>query len=621
MDIESYFVSTNEFFDSKEIKILNNNNGQIHCEISVDIYKNMGMSNTNYYEKEVVRKIIQKISGSVDEEFLESLFSPVFKKKMTGVLLDNNGKLRIPTSGFKLLTISEYEINILLDELGEYLKEKKYEYGKIPKEYNVQFCNDIVGYLYSVLEKEVSIFDKNQFIKVLVSQIETLLPLQLRDETSYNNDISLSPFEKEYFFEKLDKNNRSSLSTKFLLEYVVATPITGQNNVGIWEIERLLAICSLIIEWAHRSDYFNYKLVDTTINFLQSNRIGLNKKDFKDVNNAMLSSRNSQLTSYNRSRTKVTSYTKKIDSLLNNKLNSAFQEAFNFTYNEYDTVINAIIATFDDLNKIVWIVDRSVAIDKIFKGVKELISKEKIFIILNFVTLEERSAYLTPPKGYKGIDIFPWIFNRPLSFIRRPIIMYQDRYVFGIRNIIHSRNYLLNLIWQGKLKTKSKLMKDLMSKLRNIEGNIFNEQVEQKIKKYGELEVMKGVSKVGKKHISDKNNSSLGDIDVYVINRTKKKMYLIETKDFSFSRNPYEIAMEQKKMFYGENPFVIRHLKRRDWVEENLDYILEHNKLEGDTWEIVPMFVVSQYLISKDLIANYGVEFYSEAQLSDEIFR
>lgn len=52
----------------------------------------------------------------------------------------------------------------------------------------------------------------------------------------------------------------------------------------------------------------------------------------------------------------------------------------------------------------------------------------------------------------------------------------------------------------------------------------------------------------------------------------------------------------------------------------NLKYILEHYKVEGDTWKIVPMFVVSQYLISKDLIANYDVKFYSEAQLPDKVF-
>lgn len=620
VELQNYFVEKNVARESKNIKIKKEKD-KLFVEIPAHFYKNMGMSKTNHYEKLILISIIKIISGSVDELHLETLFKPDFKKKMTGVVMDDSGKLKIPTSGFKLLTISEYEINKLLDELGIFLKDKEYKHGPISKDSNVKFCNDIVGYLYSILEREVEKFDKNQLINVLVSQIETLLPLQLRDESSYNNDISLSPSEKEYFFKKLDENNRCSLATKFLLEYVVATPISGTFNVGIWELERLLAVCSLIIEWAHRSDYFNYNLVDTTINFLPSNRIGLIKKDFESVNNAMLSSRNDQLAIKNTNQIKDTSYIKRIESLLNDKLNDSFKDSFGFTYEEYSTVINLLVDVFDDLNRIVWIVKKEVAIDKVFQESGEKLSRGIILLVLNFITLEERLAYLNPPKGYKGTDIFPWIFNKPLSFIRRPIIEYQEKYIFGIRNLLFSRQYLLQLIWQGKLKIKGKLMKDLMSRLRNIQGDIFNDQVKRRLENYEELEVIKGVSKIGNKHISDENNNTLGDVDVFVINRKKKKIYLIETKDFNFSRNPYEIAMEREKMFSGDKSFINKHLRRHSWVEENLDHVLEYYRLEKDIWKVIPMFIASEYLITKDLVDNYCVEFYTESQLSVEVFK
>ncbi len=44
----------------------------------------------------------------------------------------------------------------------------------------------------------------------------------------------------------------------------------------------------------------------------------------------------------------------------------------------------------------------------------------------------------------------------------------------------------------------------------------------------------------------------------------KKKLFVIETKDFSFSRNPYELAMEQEKVFIGDKAFLNKHLKRSD---------------------------------------------------------
>ena len=618
-DIQNYFIEKESFNSDKIVDIYNNGSGYI-VGIPANYYRAMGMSKDNYHEKELIIKIINKISNSVDYRIIDELFSPKFKKKMTGVLLDDNGKLKIPTEGFELLTISEYEINKLLDELGEFLKGKGINQGEIPKELNVKFCNDIVGFLYSILEKEVKRFDKSQLLNVLIAQIETLLPMQLKDESSYNNDIILSPVEKGYFFERLNKNSQCALATKFLLEYVIATPMLNTQNVGMWEIERLLAVCSLIIEWAHRSDYFKYELVDTTISFLPSNRIGLIKEDFTDVNSAMLSSRNDQLKIKKTNKLNDTEYIGRIDKLLKDKLNDSFKDAFEFTFEEYDSVINQLVDIFNDLNRIVWIEDKQSVIEKIYLKSNDKISRDKILLILKFITLEEREAYLKAPKGYKGIDIFPWVFNRPLSYIRRPIIDYQDKYIFGIRNILHSRKYLLHLIGQGKLKTSGKLMIDLMSKLRNLEGEAFNEKIRYNLDCYEDLEVIKGVSKIGKKYISDENNNTLGDIDVLVINRKMKKIFLIETKDFSFSRNPYEIAMEREKMYVGDKSFVIKHLRRHAWVKENISHIVEYYNLEQGDWEIVPMFIVSEYLIIKDLIKESKVKIYEETQISEKLF-
>lgn len=53
--------------------------------------------------------------------------------------------------------------------------------------------------MYSILEREANVFNKNQLLKLLIAQIETLLPVQLRGESSYNNDIALSVQEKDRF--------------------------------------------------------------------------------------------------------------------------------------------------------------------------------------------------------------------------------------------------------------------------------------------------------------------------------------------------------------------------------------------------------------------------------------
>ena len=620
-DLEKYYLA-DEVNNEEQEPVINvrKTENVIIWNITSQIYQKMGMAKTSSYERKLINELIDILETS-DLDVLDRIFYPEYKKKMTGLLLDDNGKLRVPTHGFQLLKISEYETNQLLDELGEYLKEQGYSYGAIPKKDNPQFCNKIVGFLYSILEIETNIFNKNQLLKFLIAQIETLLPVQLRGESSYNNDIALSVQEKDRFFEQLNENNRNSIATKFLLEYVVASPITGKKNIGMWEIERLLAICSLIIEWAHRSDYFKYNFVDTTINFLQSNRIGIKKKDFKNVNSAMLASRNLQLENSNLSISENRRYVERVEQLFESKLDGAFIEAFGYSYEEFNLVIGSLIDTHNNLEKIVWIEEEDELVHKIFNDLDKKISEIKIVSVLDSITLLEREKYLTPPKGFEKLDIFPWRFNRRLSFIRRPLIKHSNRYIFGVRNVIYAQKYLMRLIWGGRLKTNSQKMKDVMSKLRNILGDEFNDQVKNILGTYSDLQVIKGVSKIGKQRISDERNNTLGDIDVLAINQNYKKLFVIETKDFSFSRNPYELAMEQEKVFTGDKAFLTKHLKRSDWIRKNLGCVIDNYELEAGDWKVVTIFVVSEQLMTKDLLDTKGVKFISLKELNCNLFK
>lgn len=534
--LEKYYLVDEVNTEEPAINISKTEN-IIIWNITSPIYQKIGMAKTSSYERKLISELIDTLETS-DLDTLDRIFYPEYKKKMTSLLIDDNGKLRVPTHGFQLLKISEYETNQLLDELGEYLKGQGYVYGAIPKKDNLQICNKIVGFLYSILEREANVFNKNQLLKLLIAQIETLLPVQLRGESSYNNDIALSVQEKDRFFEQLNEDNRNSIATKFLLEYVVASPITGEQNVGKWEIERLLAICSLIIEWAHRSDYFKYNFVDTTMNFLQSNRIGIKKKDFKNVNSAMLASRNLQLANSNLPISENRRYVERVNQLFKSKLDSAFVEAFGYSYEEFNLVIGGLIDTHNNLEKIVWIEEEEELVRKIFNDLDKKISEIKIVSVLNSIALVEREKYLTPPIGFEKLDIFPWRFNRRLSFIRRPLVKYENKYMFGIRNVIHAHKYLMRLIWGGCLKTNSRKMKDVMSKLRNILGDEFNDRVKSILETYPNLQVMKGVSKIGKKRISGENNNTLGDIDVFAINRKQKNYLLSKPKILAFQEIP-----------------------------------------------------------------------------------
>ncbi|HFD3448884.1 TPA: hypothetical protein ACF3RE_000495 [Enterococcus faecium] len=617
--VDKYF-STEFIGNDDAINSISKQDSFIRGEITPQTYLQLGMNETNTYERKLIELFIQQI-GNVDKELINKIFYPEYKKKINGVLVDDNGKLKVHTHDFQTIKISAYEINKLLDEIGIYLKSEGFKYGAISKENNAEFCKKVVDYLYDVLKKEIAMFDKEYLLNLLIAQMESILPEQLRGEESYNNNIALASEEKDKFFKQLNEYNQNSIATKFLLEYVAATSLNGKQIIDTWKLERLLAVCLMIIEWAHRSDYFKYKFIDTEIKFLKSNRIGLKEKDFQKVNSAVLNSRNIQLKRYDLPIYDKESYRKRIETLLENLLDNAFLEAFNYSYKEFDTIINCFLEICDDLSKTVWCIEVEELVNKIFVSLGGQIQAQKIQFVLESITLFERQDYLNPPSGFSNLDIYPWRFNRQLSFIRRPLIKYKNKYIYGIRNVIYARKYLLHLIFGGRLKTNSKKMKDLMSKLQNIKGDEFNEQVKSVLKEYKNLEVIKGVSKIGKQRITDDKKNLLGDIDVLAINEKSKKIFVIEAKDFSFARNPYEMAMEEKDVFSGKNPFLDRHLKRSMWISENLSDVIENYHLQEGDWKVITMFVVSESLLSKSLVNTKGVKFLEYKELKEDIFQ
>ena len=99
------------------------------------------------------------------------------------------------------------------------------------------------------------------------------------------------------------------------------------------------------------------------------------------------------------------------------------------------------------------------------------------------------------------------------------------------------------------------------------------------------------------------DNNELGDIDVLCISPEKGIIYLIETKDLSLSKNFYEMHNEYKKMFdlKDEKSFYNKHMKRVNWVQENIEDIKIQYNLSNKKWKVTYLFVVEDNLISKDV--------------------
>ncbi|MBC6135423.1 hypothetical protein HB825_11310 [Listeria booriae] len=594
----------------------------IIISVSALTYLSFGNTQVNFYEKKSVVDIIQYAMNECNAEVIEEIFFPKYKKKITGKVINTNVEYT-PTPRIKRLSINEADTNLTLDDLGYELKRQGYKVGAIPIEHNSDICNKIVGYLYTILQTRISKYNKTQLLKALYEQLEVTLYTQLWQLSNYNQDILLIPERKDDILTNINNMAMDSLALKFMIEYCAATPSGGNDNIGMWELEELMGVCSQILTWAHRSDLFKYGLVETKISMLPSNRIGLKHEDFDKYNLATYNGKMNQLSfDDNKSMTDEALEKKKEEffAMFNENFNDFFAEEFGYSFEVFNMVVDSLIIIGSDSKRTVISLPLDEAILEVKKLVVDKVSNEEIERIIYDFGLCERTDFLKPPKGFSKKDILPWRFNRNLSFIRRPIAIHSGNAIWGIRNLAYLKKYLYNLIFDGTYKAQSKSMKVLMSDIANYLGDKFNSEVGILLRSYPDMQVYKGVAKFGKKKITDENKNMLGDIDILAFNTKTKKIFVVETKDFNLARNPYEIEMEIMKIFKGEKSFLVKHQKREKWVVENLDVVLEHYQLPEEKWKVVSMFVVSEHIISRDLEKN-NTQFLGIKELTAKTFR
>ena len=513
----------------------------------------------------------------------------------------------------------EYE-HRLLDEIGDYLRlTKKFSYGILRDVEKHEVCNDIVGFLYSKLQSEVRKIEPTGFCELLHFDLERIIYSMMLTQRRYSYDKACYPERAQKIDVEYNEINKSSIATKFLLEYVASTPPSGEIPLGEGDYEYMLTICSLIIEWAHNSDLFRYKMIDNDLEILHSGRIGLKKDRIEELANG----------NYTASRKRLNAISDpSVDLFLpqyigsGEELDSAFADEFSYTYTELNLCVLKLIDIGDKIDGEVKRMNRDSVCELI--GEEISVSKEKIYKIIEDLSLCKRNDYLTPPKGFSKNDIFPWRFNRKLSFIRRPITMVNNDLIWGNRQLYHSLRYLYDLIVGARLPVRDNgKMRGYLGKLTDARGNSFNDVVADKLKGFATLIVDSKIKKINGKRIADPVGKTLGDIDVLVIVPSKKKIVVVEVKDFSFAKTPYEMHQQYLSVFCDEGEklcYVSKHKRRVAWVKQHVDDVIEKYNLNQGKWKVTDALIVDEAIVSNEFYhENQTIFLYSE--LTDEAFK
>lgn len=585
--------------------------GQMSCE-------------TNVKEKELCQIVLDILNHNTYTlydytEDIKTIFGNPMKKKFYSVDIETTPYLKPMVYSNNRIVRREDE-DYLLDIIGKsILKTGKWGYGIIPDSDRSKIANEVVGILYKMLQYEIQKLSPDNLVEIIYYDLEDILYRVMIARKRYAYDLVCYPEKEEQYINDYNSLNQTSLALKFMIEYIAAKPPKGKNILGIEKYEYILAICALIIDWAYKNDLFYYNIFNTPIEILKSDRIGMKPNEFENMYQYNDMYRREQLY-YNSSKNFRKKYTVNRGDY-SAALNEAFLSDYGYTFEQFAYVIMGMIEYSREREDEVFVENKEELIENL-KNKDINLTVEIVNRVIADISLTKRDDFLKLPSKFRQEDAYPWRFNRAYSFNRRPVIIRENNVIWGNRQLYHMLLYIIDLVYDGKLKTKNKKMSTLIGRISDERGRLFNQLIVDMLLDMGKFRIFPNVKKINRNLIADKNGNTFGDIDVLIIDEEMNHVYVAEVKDFNFSRNPYEIQVEYQKMFVDGKKicYATKHERRVNWVREHMEDLKIQYGLKNVAWKVTGLFIVSEPLISTQ-VYQQNIEVISKAELSVDRIR
>lgn len=201
--------------------------------------------------------------------------------------------------------------------------------------------------------------------------------------------------------------------------------------------------------------------------------------------------------------------------------------------------------------------------------------------LIKAFTLSPRPHWDKAPAGFNTEDIFPWIFERRLSLMTRPIIRIGEgsaaRWIYGVRQLQLGLQYASHLLesgtW-GKAKLRSPEARAWADAEVGRRGLAFEHEIAEIAKAKGwRTFVNRPMTEIGAA-------SKLGDLDVLAIDPDGTTWIVIECKWFGGARSSREVASWLQDYHGHDGDKLDRHLKRTAWIRENATTVAKLLKLD-----------------------------------------
>ena len=483
--------------------------------------------------------------------------------------------------------INDTDISYILDNLVSYLPNGYVIPANIPdKKDKIKLCDDIVTALIAQIAARLVAFDGPKLLKWLIKLNEKCIQLREFREIVIPAKIAcFSDFQTEV--EQLLDGEKNMVTTahaiRTLIEFVATNIPTGSKWPNFDDIDELLALTNQLTEWGALSEAMRMGIDDPKMGLLPSGRVGTDKtmerEAFKPYAVAKTeSSLFKNIEDFESNYVAVRKTGEAVQTEESNSLDAAFKAEYGITLTVLSKIIGALVNEGFTI-AIPCMETEEPALINILSKV-EGITDDDIDTALGLLLLLERKGIGIPPSGYTPLDIFPWRYNRSISFIRRPLVKVTKNgavyYYYGYRHLMQFIDNLFYLLYSSKFPgAKSPEMLSWLAAASGEKGSPFRAAVKTWFEKNTgyetipyEVETDKGVSKG---HIeADKH---YGDIDLLAIDHTNRIIYPIECKNIQGGRNVHEMKVEMDDYLGrdGKNKKakMRKHVERNAWLNAN----------------------------------------------------
>lgn len=626
------------------------NGSTLHVQVHRSALSLMAVG-TNEGERFMMKSIISALLD-LDEHVLRRVIDeimPLNSAKM--ILLTDTWKNEIMDPRFlhRPLYISRSTDQFVLDCLPEYMAEKDLDIdGCIESgEEKKDFLNKLVEVLFEKLDTEVARYRKPILLKCLVDINESLLWDREHDGVIVPAKLLCladTPEKRESYQEHEKELTNASLAARCLAEYVVShNGLGGLLYPGREEIEYMMALMRSIVTYGSQSDSLYFGLADVQIEKLKSGRYVITDDLFQekmeefarayieeDINKHISAFPNRlQLKPVNSQEREQSQEQRNQLVVTADDVNEAFAHDWGISYSDIDAFCYGCYCLCLERHTSSLDIDAPSFVSSILT-LQPKLNCDKIGLCINHFSIEPRPLYLKAPDGYRDLDVFPWVYNREFSYIRRFILSYdtesgERRYVLGPRSAMSSLRQLATLLSDGRLQDNTKYLKALRSRFNDIKGQDYNEDVRDYLKKNSALTVWDWEVKIDVDG-NLKAEKNYGDIDVLAYDSVRKVLFAIECKKTEKARNVREMKTELDKYFgKPENKkkgYIEKHINRHQWLVNNMAIVADFINEKTDftivsiilTSEVIPLSYISRIgsplpIVAYSQLVAKGIEY------------